>query len=143
MMAADLDERVIQFRTRPSDYGPYTFVAADALSMKVREGGRVINASVTVATGVNADGHREVLGVQIATSETHAGWRAFFRDLSARGLSGVRLVTSAAHAGPVEAVRATLGGATWQRCRTHCAANLMSVPESSVARRQSAAALGL
>jgi len=67
MMAADLDERVIQFRTRPSDYGPYTFVAADALSMKVREGGRVINASVMVATGVNADGHREVLVVRVVT----------------------------------------------------------------------------
>ncbi len=126
-MAADLDENVDQFRTRPLDSGPYTFVAADALTMKVREGGRVITASVMVATGVNADGHREVLGVQIATGETHAGWLAFFRDLTARGLSGVELVTSDAHAGLVEAAAATLGGASWQRCRTHYAANLMSV----------------
>ncbi len=66
--------------------------------------------SVMVATGVNADGHREVLGVQIATGETHAGWLAFFRDLTARGLSGVELVTSDAHAGLVEAAAATLGG---------------------------------
>ncbi|MDF3282225.1 IS256 family transposase [Gordonia sp. N1V] len=127
VMAADLDEKVDQFRTRPLDSGPYTFVAADALTMKMREGGRVITASVMVATGVNADGHREVLGVQIATGETHAGWLAFFRDLTARGLSGVELVTSDAHAGLVEAAAATLGGASWQRCRTHYAANLMSV----------------
>jgi putative transposase len=127
VMAADLDAHVEDFRTRPLDAGPYTFVAADALTMKVREGGRVRNVSVMVATGVNADGHREVLGVQVATGETHAGWLGFLRDLVARGLSGVALVTSDAHAGLVEAIAATLPGASWQRCRTHYAANLMSV----------------
>lgn len=69
-MSKDLDEQVAAFRTRPLDAGPYTFVAADALTMKVREGGRVVNAAVLVATGVNADGHREVLGVQVTTAET-------------------------------------------------------------------------
>jgi putative transposase len=69
-------------------------VAADALTMKVREGGRVLNVSVMVATGVNADGHREILGIQVATTESGAGWLSFFRDLVARGLSGVALVTS-------------------------------------------------
>src|ERR671938_1847412 len=68
--AADLDGQVEAFRTRPLDAGPYTFVAADALTMKVREGGRVVNAVVLVATGVNGDGHREVLGCHVATSET-------------------------------------------------------------------------
>ena len=127
-MAADLDEHVEQFRHRPLDSaGPFTFVAADALTMKVREGGRVINAVVLVATGVNGDGHREVLGMRVATSETGAAWNEFFADLTARGLGGVRLVTSDAHAGLVDAVAANLPGASWQRCRTHYAANLMSV----------------
>ncbi len=127
-MAADLDEHVEQFRHRPLDEaGPFTFVAADALTMKVREGGRVINAVVLVATGVNADGRREVLGLRVATSETGAAWNSFFADLVARGLAGVRLVTSDAHAGLVEAIAANLPGAAWQRCRTHYAANLMSV----------------
>ena len=127
VMAADLDGHVEDFRTRPLDTGPYTFLAADALTMKVREGGRVRNVAVLVATGVNADGHREILGVQVATGETHAGWLAFFRDLVARGLTGVALVTSDAHAGLVEAIAATLPGASWQRCRTHYAANLMAI----------------
>jgi transposase-like protein len=127
-MAAELDEHVEQFRHRSlAEAGPFTFVAADALTMKVREGGRVINAVVMVATGVNADGRREVLGLQTATSETGPAWNTFFADLVARGLSGVRLVTSDAHAGLVEAIAANLPGASWQRCRTHYAANLMSV----------------
>ena len=132
-MAADLDENVEQFRHRPlGDAGPFTFVAADALTMKVREGGRVINAVVLVATGVNADGRREVLGVRVATSETGAAWSSFFADLVARGLTGVRLVTSDAHQGLVEAIAANLPGASWQRCRTHYAANLMSVCPKSM-----------
>jgi putative transposase len=132
-MAADLDTQVTAFRTRPlTDAGPFTFVAADALTMKVRENGRVVNAVVLVATGVNGDGHREVLGVKVATSETKEAWNVFFADLVARGLTGVQLVTSDAHAGLVEAIAANLPGVTWQRCRTHYAANLMSVcPKSA------------
>ncbi|MGO2535874.1 MAG: IS256 family transposase [Brachybacterium tyrofermentans] len=127
-MAVDLDEHVEQFRHRPLDAaGPFTFVSADALTMKVREGGRVINAVVLLAIGVNGDGHREVLGMRVATSETGAAWNSFFADLVARGLGGVRLVTSDAHAGLVEAIAAHLPGASWQRCRTHYAANLMSI----------------
>jgi len=132
VMARDLDEHVAEFRSRPLDAGPYTFVACDALTMKVREGGRVVNVAVLVATGVNGDGHREILGQQVATTEDGAGWLTFFRDLTARGLTGVKLVTSDAHAGLVAATAATLPGAAWQRCRTHYAANLMStVPKSS------------
>lgn len=132
IMARDLDAQVEAFRTRPLDAGPYTFVAADALVLKVREGGRVANVHALVATGVNADGHREVLGIQATSSEDGAGWLGFFRDLTARGLSGVRLVTSDAHAGLVAAIGATLPGASWQRCRTHYAANLMSLtPKTS------------
>jgi len=133
VMATELDEHVEQFRTRRlEEAGPFTFVAADALVLKVREGGRVVPVHVLVATGVNADGHREILGVQVTSSEDGAGWLAFFRDLTARGLTGVKLVTSDAHAGLVSAIGATLPGAAWQRCRTHYAANLMSAtPKSS------------
>ena len=131
-MAADLDTQVAAFRSRPLDAGPYTFLAADALVLKVREGGRVVNVHALVAVGVNADGHRELLGLQVASAEDGAGWLAFFRDLVARGLSGVLLVTSDAHRGLVDAVGATLPGASWQRCRTHYAANLMAItPKSS------------
>jgi putative transposase len=130
--ARDLDEHVESFRTRPLDAGPYTFVAADALVLKVREGGRVVGVHALLATGVNADGHREILGLQATSAEDGAGWLGFFRELTARGLSGVALVTSDAHRGLVEAIGATLPGAAWQRCRTHYAANLMSAtPKAS------------
>jgi putative transposase len=132
-MAADLDENVAEFRHRSlTEAGPFTFVAADALTMKVREGGRVINTVVLVATGVNADGRREVLGLQVATSETGPAWNSFFADLIARGLTGVQLVTSDAHAGLKDAIAANLPGAAWQRCRTHYAANLMGVTPKSM-----------
>src|SRR5690348_14930201 len=131
-MARDLDEQVQAFRTRPLDAGPYTFVAADALVLKVREGGRVVNVHALLATGVNTDGHREILGLQVTSAEDGAGWLGFFRDLTARGLTGVALVTSDAHRGLVEAIGATLPGASWQRCRTHYAANLMAAtPKAS------------
>jgi putative transposase len=131
-MARELDGHVADFRHRPLDAGPYTFVAADALVLKVREGGRVVNTHALVAIGVNADGHREILGLQVTSAEDGAGWLGFFRDLTARGLTGVQLVTSDAHRGLVEAIGATLPGAAWQRCRTHYATNLMAVcPKSS------------
>jgi transposase-like protein len=126
-MAKDLDAQVEAFRTRPLDAGPYTFVAADALVLKVREGGRIVNVHALLATGVNADGYKEILGLHVTSAEDGAGWLAFFRDLVARGLTGVALVTSDAHRGLVDAIGATLPGAQWQRCRTHYAANLMSV----------------
>jgi putative transposase len=132
-MAAELDEHVDEFRHRPlGEAGAFTFVAADALTMKAREGGRVIGAVVMLATGVNGDGHREVLGMRVATSETGAAWNSFFANLVARGLTGVRLITSDAHAGLREAIAANLPGAAWQRCRTHYAANLMSVAPKSM-----------
>jgi putative transposase len=130
-MAKDLDGQVEAFRTRPLDAGPYTFVAADALVLKVREAGRIVNVHALLATGVNADGYREILGLHVTSAEDGAGWLAFFRDLTARGLSGVALVTSDAHRGLTEAIGATLPGAAWQRCRTHYAANLMSVTPKS------------
>jgi putative transposase len=130
-MAKDLDAQVAAFRSRPLDAGPYTFVAADALVLKVREGGRTVNVHALIATGVNVEGYREILGLQVSSTEDGAGWLAFLRDLVARGLSGVALVTSDAHNGLMAAIGATLPGASWQRCRTHYAANLMSVTPKS------------
>jgi transposase-like protein len=133
-MAKELDVEVAAFRNRPLDGGPYTYVSMDALTQKVREGGRIVNVAVVIAVGVNADGHREVLGFDVITTEDGAGWLAFLRGLVARGLSGTALVISDAHAGLVDAVRSTLTGATWQRCRTHFMRNLQTrVPKSAQA----------
>jgi len=132
VMAKDLDTQVEAFGHRRLDQGPYTFLAADALVLKVREGGRVARVHALIATGVNADGYREVLGINVTTAEDGAGWLQFFRDLTARGLNGVKLVTSDAHQGLVAAIGATMPGASWQRCRTHYAVNLMSAtPKTS------------
>jgi putative transposase len=131
-MVAELDEQVEAFRTRPLDAGPYMFVAADALVLTVRENSCVVGVHTLIATGVNAEGYREILGVQVSSAEDGAGWLAFFRDLVARGLSGVGLITSDAHPGLVAAIGATLPGAAWQRYRMHYTTNLMAVtPKSS------------
>lgn len=130
-MAKELDDMVDDFRTRRLDQVPYHFVSCDALTMKVREGGRVVKTSVLLATGVNADGYRELLGMQVATAESTASWTGFFRDLIARGLTGVFLVTSDAHLGIQAAVGDCLPQASWQRCRTHFAKNLSAqVPKT-------------
>lgn len=126
-MAKELDDTVEDFRTRPLDNGPYYFIACDALSIKVREGGRVVKTSVLLATGVNAEGYRELLGMQVTTSESITSWTGFFRDLLARGLSGVFMVTSDAHMGIQAAVSECLPQASWQRCRTHFSKNLSSM----------------
>jgi putative transposase len=131
-MAAELDELVEQFRSRPLDAGPYTFIWIDALTQKVREGGRTVNVHCLIATGVNAAGSREILGVDVTSAEDGAGWLAFLRGLVARGLSGVALVTSDDHAGLVNAIAAVLPGAAWQRCRTHYHRNLLTrVPKTA------------
>ena len=131
-MAKELDEAVEAFRTRPLDGGPYTYVWLDALTQKVREDGRIAGVAALVATGVNAAGFREILGLDLVTSEDGAGWLAFVRSLVARGLSGVRLVVSDAHPGLVDAISSTLQGASWQRCRTHFLRNLLAkVPKSA------------
>jgi transposase-like protein len=131
-MARELDVMVEAFRNRPLDAGPYSYVWLDALTQKVREGGRVVNVAVVVATGVNANGNREVLGMDVITTEDGAGWTAFLRGLVARGLSRVALVISDDHKGLTAAIGAVLAGAAWQRCRTHFARNLLTrVPRAS------------
>ena len=131
-MATDLDEQVEAFRTRPLDAGPYTFLAADALTVRVREGGRVIKVAAMVATGVNAEGYREILGLQLSTAEDGAGWLGFFRGPDRprpdRGGAGhLRCPPRADRRGRGDPARGV-----WQRCRTHFAANLMAkTPKSA------------
>jgi putative transposase len=133
-LAKNLDTKVAEFRNRPLDAGPYAYVWLDALFHKVREGGRVVSVATVIATGVNADGHREVLGVDVFTTEDGAGWMAFLRGLVARGLSGVALVISDAHEGLKNAIASVLAGASWQRCRTHAMRNLLTrVPKAAQA----------
>lgn len=131
-MAKELDETVTAFRNRPLDGGPYTYVWIDALTQKVREAGRIQSVAALVAAGVNATGYREILGLDLVTSEDGAGWTALLRGLVARGLSGVRLVISDAHSGLKDAIASTLPGTSWQRCRTHFLRNLLTkVPKSA------------
>ena len=132
LMAAELDEMAEGFRSRPLDAGPYTFLWIDALTQKVREGGRTVNVHALIATGVNAGGKREILGIDVASSEDGAGWLAFLRGLVARGLSGVQFVTSDCHQGLRDAIASVLPGAAWQRCRTHYHRNLLTrVPKTA------------
>ena len=127
-----LDAQVQAFRERPLDQGPYVYVWLDALTQRVREGGRVVNVAVVVATAVNGQGQREVLGLDCGASEDGAFWLSFLRALAARGLAGVQLVISDAHQGLKDAIAAVFAGAAWQRCRTHFARNLLTrVPKSA------------
>ena len=99
-----LDEVVESFLGRPLDGGPYPYVWLDGLTQKVREGGRIVNVCVVVATGVNAEGQREILGQPEGAVLAGAFWLAFLRSLTARGLSRVELVTSDAHQGLKNAI---------------------------------------
>ena len=133
-MAKELDALVEAFRSRPLDAGPYTYIWLDALTQKVREGGRVVNVAVVIATGVNNEGRRESLGFDVITTEDGAGWTAFLRSLVARGLSGVALVTSDDHKGLKAAIAAVLAGATWQRCRDALCAKPVDTSAKSIPR---------
>jgi putative transposase len=124
-MARELDEDVTQFRGRPLEGAPYTYVWVDAHAQKVREGGRVVSVATVVAIGVNAEGTREVLGFDVFTEESEANWAAFLRELVERGLTGVQLVISDAHKGLVNAIAREMPGSGWQRCRTHFMRNLL------------------
>jgi transposase-like protein len=131
-MAKELDEVVEGFRSRSLDQGPYTFLWLDAISQRCREGGRVVNVATVLATAVNAQGKREVLGLDVITNEDGAGWTAFVRGLVARGLWGVKLAISDDHKGLKAALASELPGAAWQRCRTHFMRNLLTrVPRSA------------
>ena len=125
-LCKDLDAEVERFRTRPL-VGPYPYVTLDATFLKMRQHGRIVSVAVVIAVGVNAEGQREVLGLDVGPSEDGAFWLAFLRSLVARGLAGVRLVTSDAHEGLKGAIAAVLHGTTWQRCRTHFMRNALAL----------------
>lgn len=131
-MAGELDAKVAEFRERRLDAGPYRYLWIDALTQRVREGGRVVLVSAVIATAVNAQGYREIVGFDIVTTEDTDAWKGFLRSLVARGLSGVELVISDAHGGIRAAIAAVFDGVSWQRCRTHFMANLATkVPKAS------------
>lgn len=130
-ICSELDPAVEAFRQRPLTL-PYPYVWLDALDMKCREEGSGVGVSVVVATGVSSEGRREVLGVDVFTSEDGAAWLAFLRGLKARGLSGVRLVISDAHSGLKAAIASVFTGSRWQRCRTHLITNVLAkVPKAA------------
>jgi putative transposase len=136
-ICAGLDEVVGAFRTRRLDHTEFPYVFLDATYLHVRteaaSGGQVTSKAVVVATGVTADGRREILGLDVGDSEDEVFWRAFLTGLKKRGLAGVRLVISDQHAGLVAALRRAFQGATHQRCRVHFIRNLLAhVPKAQV-----------
>lgn len=130
-LAKELDAGVKSFRERPLS-GQFKYLWLDALVIKCREGGRIVNVACLVGVGVNEDGRREILGLDVVTGEDGAGWLAFLRGLRARGLKGVELVISDAHPGLKDAIASVLRGAAWQRCRTHFVRNMLTrVPKAA------------
>jgi transposase-like protein len=116
-LCAEIDEKVKAFLSRPIE-GDWPYLWIDATYLKVRQNGRIVSVAVIVAVGVNSDGRREVLGMDVGPSEAETFWTAFLRKLARRGLRGVKLVVSDAHEGIKGAVSKVLN-ATWQRCRVH------------------------
>ena len=128
-----LDKEFEQWRTRP--LGLIKYLILDARYEKVRHGGRVVDCAVLVAIGVDAEGHRSILGVSVSLSEAEVHWRAFFKSLLARGLHGVEMICSDAHAGLKEARRACFHGVPWQRCQFHLMHNALAhVPRQEMKR---------
>jgi putative transposase len=126
-ICADLDEEVGAFRDRSLAEIAYPYVFLDATYCRARVNRRVVSQAVVIATGVTADGRREVLGFDVGDSEDGAFWTAFLRSLKARGLGGVQLVISDAHTGLKAAISAVFLGASWQRCRVHFMRNVLAV----------------
>ena len=131
-ICADLDAEVGAFRDRSLAEHAFPYVFLDATYCKARVNRRVVSQAVVIATGVRADGWREVLGFAVGDSEDGAFWTAFLRSLKARGLGGVQLVISDAHTGLKQAIAGVLLGAAWQRCRVHFLRNVLAqVPKAS------------
>ena len=134
-ICAGLDEEISAFRTRSLTHTEFPYVFADATFCKVSIGAHVVSQALVVATGVSIDGTREVLGTAVGDSESFEFWREFLASLKARGLSGVHLVISDAHAGLKAAVAHQFTGSSWQRCRVHFMRNLhgaVSAKQASV-----------
>jgi putative transposase len=131
-ICAELDAEVAAFRSRSLGHSGFPYLFVDATYLKARVDGRVVSRAVVIATGVTADGGREVLGLDVGDSEDGAFWTAFLRSLKARGLHEVQLVISDAHTGLKQAIAAVMAGAAWQRCRVHFLRNVLArVPKGS------------
>ena len=123
-LCEEIDERVKAFLNRPIE-GDWPYVWIDATYIKVRQAGRIVSVAVIIAVGVNSDGRREVLGMQIGHSEAEVFWTDFLRSLARRGLRGVKLVISDSHEG-IKASVSKVFSATWQRCRVHFMRNALA-----------------
>jgi putative transposase len=131
-ICGELDAEVAAFRSRSLAHTAFPYVFVDATYLKARVDGRVVSRAVVIATGVTADGGREVLGLDVGDSEDGAFWTAFLRSLKARGLAGVQLMVSDAHTGLKQAIAAVMAGASWQRCRVHFPRDVLArVPKGS------------
>lgn len=131
-ICAELDTEVEAFAQRPLDHTAFPYVFLDATYCKARIRHRIVSQAVVIATGVTAQGRREVLGFAVGDSETRAFWTQFLRSLRSRGLDGVRLVVSDSHAGLVAAIESVFLGAAWQRCRVHFVRDVLAkVPKGS------------
>ena len=125
-----LDEEIEAWRTR--ELAECAYLILDARYEKVRQGGRVLDCAVLIAVGVRLDGKREILGISAALSEAEVHWRAFLEDLRARGLRGMRMITSDDHSGLRAALKAVFPGVAWQRCQFHLQRNAQAyVPSAS------------
>ena len=123
-LCADIDDRVKAFLDRPIE-GEWPYLWIDATYLKVRQEGRVVSVAVIVAVGVNTDGRREILGMDIGASEAETFWTDALRKLKRRGLKGVKLVISDAHEG-IKAAVSKVFSTTWQRCRVHFMRNVLA-----------------
>jgi putative transposase len=131
-ICADLDAEVALFQGRELSEQAFPYVFVDATYCKARVAGRVVSQAVVIATGVSADGRREVLGSAVGDSETEDFWSEFLRGLRERGLHGVQLVISDHHRGLMNAIDAVMVGASWQRCRVHFMRNVLAkVPKGN------------
>jgi len=131
-ICAELDVAVGEFRERRLDHICFPYVFLDATYVKAHEGAHVVSKAIIVATGVSAEGNREVLGLAVGDSEDRSFWTGFLRHLRARGLGGVRLVISDAHEGLRVSIERVMLGAAWQRCRVHFLRNVLAkVPKGS------------
>ena len=135
----NIDADVSVLRNRDLGHQAFVYIWLDATYVHVREAGQVVSKAVVIATGLRADGYREVLGVDVGDSENETFWTEFLRGLVDRNLAGVRLVISDAHAGLKAAIRRVFQGAGWQRCRVHAMRNLLAVAKHQ--HRQIVAAL--
>jgi transposase-like protein len=131
-LCQNLDPIVKAWNNRPLEDHRFPFVIVDALYMKVREDGRIRSRGVLIATGINTDGYREVLGFQAGDSESESTWSELFAWLKSRGLKGVDLITSDSHGGLVSAIRKEFQGTAWQRCQTHFMRNILDTAPKSL-----------